>query len=70
MKRQLREVGDGSLRRPGKLRRGDELVDFFEAFEDMIDRLRIDVAAVDLWSRPVRVRVAEGAFPAREAGRF
>ncbi|MCU0685050.1 MAG: methyl-accepting chemotaxis protein [Polyangiaceae bacterium] len=40
MKRQLREVGDGSLRRPGKLRRGDELVDFFEAFEDMVDRLR------------------------------
>ncbi len=40
MKRQLREVGDGRLRRPGKLRRGDELVDFFEAFEDMVDRLR------------------------------
>jgi nitrogen fixation/metabolism regulation signal transduction histidine kinase len=40
MKRQLREVGDGSLRRPGKLRKGDELVDFFDAFEDMVDRLR------------------------------
>jgi nitrogen fixation/metabolism regulation signal transduction histidine kinase len=40
MKRQLREVGDGRLRRPGKLRKGDELVDFFEAFEDMVDRLR------------------------------
>jgi methyl-accepting chemotaxis protein len=40
MKRQLREVGEGVLRRPSKLRKGDELVHFFEAFEDMIERLR------------------------------
>jgi nitrogen fixation/metabolism regulation signal transduction histidine kinase len=51
MKRQLREVGEGVLRRPSKLRKGDELVHFFEAFEDMIDRLRqrqkYEVAQVD-----------------------
>ncbi|HEU4410132.1 MAG TPA: methyl-accepting chemotaxis protein [Polyangiaceae bacterium] len=51
MKRQLREVGEGVLRRPSKLRKGDELVHFFEAFEDMIERLRqrqkYEVAQVD-----------------------
>ncbi len=51
MKQQLREVGDGVLRRPSKLRKGDELVHFFEAFEDMIERLRqrqkYEVAQVD-----------------------
>ncbi len=40
MKRQLREVGRGHLRIPNKLRRGDELVDFFEAFEGMVVSLR------------------------------
>jgi putative endonuclease len=29
-------------------------------------RLRIDVVSVDLWSRPVSLRVAEGAFAARD----
>lgn len=36
MKRQIREVGEGKLKIPGKLRKGDELVDFFEAFNDMV----------------------------------
>jgi hypothetical protein len=40
MKRQLREVGDGKLRVPGPLRKGDELVDFFEAFREMVASLR------------------------------
>jgi hypothetical protein len=40
MKRQIREVGEGHLRIPNKLRRGDELVDFFEAFETMVVNLR------------------------------
>ena len=40
MKRQIREVGGGSLKVPGKLRKGDELVDFFEAFADMVKSLR------------------------------
>jgi putative endonuclease len=33
-------------------------------------RVRIDVAAVDLWSRPVSLRVAEGAFAVREGPAF
>ncbi len=40
MKRQIREVGEGHLRIPNKLRRGDELVDFFQAFETMVVNLR------------------------------
>jgi methyl-accepting chemotaxis protein len=40
MKRQIREVGRGHLEIPSKLRRGDELVDFFEAFEKMVVSLR------------------------------
>jgi methyl-accepting chemotaxis protein len=40
MKRLLREVGDGKLTPPGKLRKGDELQDFFEVFAQMVDKLR------------------------------
>ena len=40
MKRQIREVGEGKLKVPAKLRKGDELVDFFEAFETMVLNLR------------------------------
>ncbi len=40
MKRQIRDVGEGHLRVPNKLRKGDELVDFFEAFETMVINLR------------------------------
>src|SRR6478752_4559605 len=40
MKRQIREVGEGHLRIPNKLRRGDELVSFFDAFETMVVNLR------------------------------
>ncbi len=40
MKRQIREVGRGHLEIPSRLRRGDELVDFFEAFEKMVLSLR------------------------------
>jgi len=40
MKRQIREVGEGKLKIPGKLRKGDELVDFFDAFESMVRSLR------------------------------
>jgi methyl-accepting chemotaxis protein len=40
MKRQILEVADGQLRLPGRLRRGDELVDFFTAFDQMVRRLR------------------------------
>lgn len=40
MKRHLREVGEGHLKVPGALRKGDELVHFFEAFADMVRDLR------------------------------
>jgi methyl-accepting chemotaxis protein len=40
MKILLRQVGDGRLVFQGKLRKGDELQDFFEAFSSMVDKLR------------------------------
>jgi nitrogen fixation/metabolism regulation signal transduction histidine kinase len=40
MRRQIREVGEGTLRPPTPLRRGDELVDFFTAFDTMVKNLR------------------------------
>jgi methyl-accepting chemotaxis protein len=40
MKRQIRELGEGSLKIPGKLRKGDELVEFFEAFDLTVRSLR------------------------------
>jgi nitrogen fixation/metabolism regulation signal transduction histidine kinase len=40
MKRHLREVSDGQLKVPGGLRKGDELVDFFETFNTMVKSLR------------------------------
>lgn len=40
MKRQIKDVGEGRLRIPGKLRKGDELVHFFDAFDGMVRSLR------------------------------
>lgn len=40
MKRMIRDVGEGRLRIPGKLRKGDELVHFFDAFDQMVRSLR------------------------------
>jgi nitrogen fixation/metabolism regulation signal transduction histidine kinase len=40
MKRQIREVGKGKLHIPAPLRKGDDLVEFFEAFETMVRSLR------------------------------
>lgn len=40
MKRQLGDVASGSLRLPAGLRKGDELVEFHEAFRDMVVHLR------------------------------
>jgi signal transduction histidine kinase len=40
MKRLLRQVGKGSLRVEARLRRGDELQDFFDAFTQMVAGLR------------------------------
>jgi nitrogen fixation/metabolism regulation signal transduction histidine kinase len=40
MKRLLKQVGKGSLRVEARLRRGDELQDFFDAFTQMVAGLR------------------------------
>jgi nitrogen fixation/metabolism regulation signal transduction histidine kinase len=40
MKRLLKQVGEGSLRVDARLRKGDELQDFFQAFQDMVASLR------------------------------
>jgi nitrogen fixation/metabolism regulation signal transduction histidine kinase len=40
MKRLLRQVGEGSLTVKERLRKGDELVHFFETFESMVGDLR------------------------------
>lgn len=45
MKMLLRQVGDGKLNFQGKLRRGDELQDFFEVFAAMVVKLKERQAA-------------------------
>jgi methyl-accepting chemotaxis protein len=40
MKRLLKQVGDGHLHVDARLRRGDELTDFFETFTQMVEGLR------------------------------
>jgi methyl-accepting chemotaxis protein len=40
MKMLLRQVGEGKLVFQGRLRKGDELQDFFDAFATMVDKLR------------------------------
>ena len=40
MKRLLNQVGEGKLTFEGRLRKGDELQDFFEAFANMVGKLR------------------------------
>jgi len=40
MKRQITQLGEGSLAMPAPLREGDELRDFFEAFEKAVKALR------------------------------
>ncbi len=51
MKRLLRQIGEGKLVLRERLRRGDELQDFFGTFERMVDDLRkrqmAEVAKVD-----------------------
>jgi nitrogen fixation/metabolism regulation signal transduction histidine kinase len=40
MKMLLRQVGEGKLNFHGKLRKGDELQDFFEVFAGMVEKLK------------------------------
>ncbi|MGD0676194.1 MAG: HAMP domain-containing protein [Polyangiaceae bacterium] len=45
MKRLLRQVGEGNLHVDSRLRRGDELQDFFDVFTQMVDNLHRTEAA-------------------------
>lgn len=45
MKLLLKQVGDGKLNFQGKLRKGDELQDFFEVFAGMVEQLKARQAA-------------------------
>lgn len=40
MKMLLRQVGEGKLNFQGRLRKGDELQDFFEVFAEMVEKLK------------------------------
>ena len=40
MKMLLRQVGEGKLNFQGRLRKGDELQDFFEVFAAMVEKLK------------------------------
>jgi nitrogen fixation/metabolism regulation signal transduction histidine kinase len=61
MKRLLKQVGDGNLNLDSRLRRGDELQDFFGAFTQMVASLRK--------SETQQLVDVEGALAALEAGR-
>ena len=52
MKMLLKQVGDGKLNFQGKLRKGDELQDFFEVFAAMVEKLKERQAARSTSSRP------------------
>ncbi len=60
MKMLLRQVGEGKLKFYGRLRKGDELQDFFEAFAVMVERLRARQAR-ELEQLEKAVKLAESA---------
>lgn len=59
MKMLLRQVGEGKLNFRGKLRKGDELQDFFEVFAAMVEQLKDRQAS--------EVRDLDGAIQAAKA---
>ena len=59
MKRLLKQVGDGHLHVDARLRRGDELVDFFETFTQMVQGLR-QMEANQLADVEAAVKALEG----------
>jgi nitrogen fixation/metabolism regulation signal transduction histidine kinase len=62
MKRLMADVTEGQLREPGRLRRGDELVDFFSAFDGMVRALRRQ-REVDLELLDVTLKALENQVP-------
>ena len=64
MKMLLRQVGDGKLNFYGKLRKGDELQDFFEVFQAMVDKLKARQASeVEELTEAMAAAKASGASP-------
>jgi nitrogen fixation/metabolism regulation signal transduction histidine kinase len=66
MKILLRQVGDGRLVFQGKLRKGDELQDFFEAFSSMVDKLR-DRQGKEVAQLDAAIRMAGAAGASQES---
>jgi nitrogen fixation/metabolism regulation signal transduction histidine kinase len=66
MKILLRQVGDGKLVFHGKLRKGDELQDFFEAFSSMVDKLR-ERQAKEVGQLDVALKMASAAGASQES---
>lgn len=71
MKRQIRDVGEGKLTIPGSLRKGDELVAFFDAFDQMVRSLRArqenEIALLDAAIQKLQAeRGPEALQPLRE----
>jgi methyl-accepting chemotaxis protein len=65
MKMLLRQVGDGKLNFQGKLRKGDELQDFFEVFAGMVEKLKARQAEeVEILESAMREAQATGASEA------
>jgi hypothetical protein len=61
MKMLLRQVGDGKLVFQGRLRKGDELQEFFETFTRMVDKLRErQQSQVELLSNAIEMAKANG----------
>ncbi len=65
MKRLIGEVAKGRLREPGKLRRGDELVEFFAAFDGMVRSLRTRREAELAELEEVLAGLGDGVPPAQ-----
>ncbi len=62
IKRLLSQVGEGKLNFEGKLRKGDELQDFFDVFSSMVEKLKMRQAAeIELLSAAIDEARAAGA---------
>ena len=65
MKRLLLQVGEGKLKFDGRLRKGDELKDFFESFATMVEKLRArQQLEVDELDRAIELARGAGASTA------
>lgn len=65
MKKQLRTVRDGDWSVPGPLRRGDELTEFFDTFNDMVMSLR-ERRVAEIQALDAALAAAAGRVPEAE----